>query len=121
VHSILFNPHHILNLCILYASSSSAAAAAAGAAAAAAVDPEQVFQPATAPATAIFALGPFVPLGLHAFMPSFLLLVCMSQQFHAWSHMKKSELPGLVVALQVRLSLKILCMSTWGGSYRPIS
>jgi hypothetical protein len=27
----------------------------------------------------------------------------MSQQFHAWSHMKKSQLPGLVVALQVRL------------------
>jgi len=26
----------------------------------------------------------------------------MSQQFHAWSHMKKSELPGFVVALQVR-------------------
>jgi hypothetical protein len=24
----------------------------------------------------------------------------MSQQFHAWSHMKKSELPGVVVALQ---------------------
>jgi ubiquitin-conjugating enzyme E2 variant len=62
---------------------------------------EQVFQPATAPAAAIFALGPFVPLGVHAFLPSFLLLVCMSQQFHAWSHMKKSELPGLVVALQV--------------------
>ncbi|WIA14548.1 hypothetical protein OEZ85_003065 [Tetradesmus obliquus] len=60
----------------------------------------QVFQPALAPAAAIFALGPFVPLGLHAFMPSFLLLVCMSQQFHAWSHMKKSELPEVVVALQ---------------------
>jgi ubiquitin-conjugating enzyme E2 variant len=62
-----------------------------------------VFQPALAPAAAIFALGPFVPLGAHAFMPSFLLLVCMSQQFHAWSHMKKSELPGAVVALQVGL------------------
>ncbi|KAL4424769.1 hypothetical protein ABPG77_000809 [Micractinium sp. CCAP 211/92] len=31
---------------------------------------------------------------------SFLFLCCMSQQFHAWSHMKKSELPGAIVALQ---------------------
>ena len=27
-------------------------------------------------------------------------LGCMSQQFHAWSHMKKSQLPAAVVALQ---------------------
>lgn len=33
---------------------------------------------------------------------SFLFLCCMSQQLHAWSHMKKSELHPAVVALQVR-------------------
>lgn len=27
-------------------------------------------------------------------------LGCLSQQFHAWSHMKKSQLPAAVVALQ---------------------
>jgi hypothetical protein len=80
---------------------------------------QQVFQPAMAPAAAIFALGPFVPLGAHAFMPSFLLLVCMSQQFHAWSHMKKSELPEVVVALQVglpgRCFCDVLCVTWWSG------
>lgn len=29
-----------------------------------------------------------------------IFLICMSQQFHAWSHMKKSQLPAAVVALQ---------------------
>ena len=33
-------------------------------------------------------------------MSTFVFLVCMSQQFHAWGHMKKSELPRPVVALQ---------------------
>ena len=31
---------------------------------------------------------------------STIALGCMSQQFHAWSHMKKSQLPKVVVALQ---------------------
>lgn len=92
----LARPHHLSHMFLHRFILTSAAASAAASAA------EQVFQPALAPAAAIFALGPFVPLGLHAFMPSFLLLVCMSQQFHAWSHMKKSELPEVVVALQVR-------------------
>lgn len=61
----------------------------------------QVFQPATVPAALTLAVGPWLPLSLHAFLPSFIFLVCMSQQFHAWSHMKKSELHPVVVALQV--------------------
>jgi ubiquitin-conjugating enzyme E2 variant len=60
----------------------------------------QVFKPAATPAVVIAAASPFLPLFPGVFLPSFLFLVCMSQQFHAWSHMKKSELPAVVVALQ---------------------
>lgn len=63
-------------------------------------DRAQVFKPATTPAALILAGSTVAPLWLAVFCPSFLGLVCMSQQFHAWSHMKRSELPGAVVALQ---------------------
>lgn len=62
----------------------------------------QVFGPASYPAAALLAISPLMPLAWNAGTSSFLFLVCMSQQFHAWSHMKKSELPPAVVALQVR-------------------
>lgn len=52
------------------------------------------------PAAAILVACPWLPLSLQAFLPSFTFLCCMSQQFHAWSHMKKSELPAVVLALQ---------------------
>lgn len=61
-----------------------------------------MFKPAAYPAAAMLLLSPFLGVGAGTFLPSFLFFVCMSQQFHAWSHMKKSELPGLVVAMQVR-------------------
>lgn len=61
-----------------------------------------MFKPATVPAAAILLASPFMPLAWNAWASSFLFLVCMSQQFHAWSHMKKSELPDIVVALQAR-------------------
>jgi sterol desaturase/sphingolipid hydroxylase (fatty acid hydroxylase superfamily) len=38
--------------------------------------------------------------GGEAFCSSFLLLVCLSQQTHAFSHMKRSELPPVVLYLQ---------------------
>jgi ubiquitin-conjugating enzyme E2 variant len=60
----------------------------------------QVFKPATLPAAAVLAVSPWLPLTMHTFLPSFLFLACMSQQFHAWSHMKKSELHPAVVMLQ---------------------
>lgn len=60
----------------------------------------QVFKPAAVPAAIILAACPWLPLSMQAFLPSFTFLCCMSQQFHAWSHMKKSELPALVVTLQ---------------------
>lgn len=42
----------------------------------------------------------FAPVA-NCFFSVFVFLVCMSQQFHAWGHMKKSELPPPVIALQV--------------------
>ena len=63
----------------------------------------QLFRPAT-----FFAVGlaggaaAGAPMWWDVWSSTFLFLCCMSQQFHAWSHMKKSELPGFVVALQVR-------------------
>ena len=42
-----------------------------------------------------------MPPALNFFVATFIFLVCMSQQFHAWSHMKKSQLSAPVVALQV--------------------
>jgi hypothetical protein len=61
----------------------------------------QVFRPAAAPAAAIAAAAaagapPAAAVGAAAF----LFLACMSQQFHAWSHMKRSQLPGIVAAAQ---------------------
>eukprot|EP00198_Chlamydomonas_reinhardtii_P006583 XP_001695919.1 low CO2-induced protein [Chlamydomonas reinhardtii] len=60
----------------------------------------QVFQPAAYPAAGLLAICPAMSVGWDAWASSFLFLVCMSQQFHAWSHMKKSELSPVVVALQ---------------------
>ena len=31
--------------------------------------------------------------------------VALAQQSHAWAHMRKSELPAAIIALQVRLAL----------------
>jgi hypothetical protein len=61
----------------------------------------QVFRPAAAPAAAIAAAAaagapPAAAVGAAAF----LFLACMSQQFHAWSHMKRSQLPAVVAAAQ---------------------
>ncbi len=61
---------------------------------------QQVFKPAAFPAAFFLALSPFTSSGFNAFISSFIFLVCMSQQFHAWSHMKKSELPSAIVTLQ---------------------
>lgn len=64
----------------------------------------QVFKPAFYPAAliALLALLRAEPGGNagEAFCSSFLLLVCFSQQTHAWSHMKRSELHPAVLFLQ---------------------
>jgi hypothetical protein len=61
----------------------------------------KVFGPARVPAAILFVLSLVHPGDIVlASLSSFLFLVCMSQQFHAWSHMKKSELPAVVDAMQ---------------------
>ena len=63
----------------------------------------KVFKPALPVAALLLgaaALG--APIWLDVWAPGMTLLACMSQQFHAWSHMKKSELHPVVAALQVR-------------------
>ncbi|KAJ9527122.1 hypothetical protein QJQ45_025170, partial [Haematococcus lacustris] len=60
----------------------------------------QVFKPAMLPAVLFLLASPWAAPSFNTFMSTFIFLVCMSQQFHAWSHMKKSALPPLVVALQ---------------------
>jgi ubiquitin-conjugating enzyme E2 variant len=62
----------------------------------------KLFCPATPFAAALAASAAAgAPAAWDVWSSSFLFLCCMSQQFHAWSHMKKSELPAAVVALQV--------------------
>ena len=61
----------------------------------------QVFMPATPFAALCLAAMPWTAAPADVFLAMATLLVCMSQQFHAWAHMKKSELPAAVDALQV--------------------
>lgn len=61
----------------------------------------KVFGPARVPAAVLFLSSLVHPGDITlASLSSFLFLVCMSQQFHAWSHMKKSELPAIVDIMQ---------------------
>ena len=61
----------------------------------------KVFGPARVPAAVLFLASLVQPGNVTlASLAAFLFLVCMSQQFHAWSHMKKSELPAVVDAMQ---------------------
>ena len=60
----------------------------------------KVFAPA-APVAAVLCLGSYLYPGTWSVWSStFLFLACMSQQFHAWSHMKRSELPSAIVMAQ---------------------
>lgn len=61
----------------------------------------KLFAPATPFAGALLASSALgAPVWWDVWSATFLYMCCMSQQFHAWSHMKKSELPAAVVALQ---------------------
>jgi hypothetical protein len=60
----------------------------------------KVFAPAAPVAGLLVALAPVTPAAWSIWSSLFLFLVCMSQQFHAWSHMKRSELHPLVLAAQ---------------------
>ena len=60
-------------------------------------------------------LGPIMQTGLAMATT----LTCMSQQFHAWAHMKASKLPAPVLALQVRchafVTAPALFVAAWHG------
>lgn len=60
----------------------------------------QVFRPAIAPSFLLAAFSAMASPAWNVWASTFIFLACMSQQFHAWSHMKKSQLPGYIVALQ---------------------
>jgi hypothetical protein len=62
----------------------------------------QVFMPAAPFAALCLLASPWTPAQLDVFLSVATFLTCMSQQFHAWAHMKKSELPAAVDWLQVR-------------------
>mmetsp|Transcript_10960 Transcript_10960/g.44147 ORF Transcript_10960/g.44147 Transcript_10960/m.44147 type:complete len:340 (-) Transcript_10960:152-1171(-) len=56
--------------------------------------------PATMCVTVPLLLTPGLAPDTCAFMGVFCSMIVLSQQFHAWSHMKKSQLPEIVVKLQ---------------------
>ena len=60
----------------------------------------QIFKPVFPIAVALGAASPFLPPAADVFLGAFGWLVCMSQQFHAWSHMKRSALPAPVLWAQ---------------------
>ena len=59
-----------------------------------------VFKPVLPFAATLCLAAPVTPGWWDVWSSSFMFLICMSQQFHAWSHMKKSELPEAVDWLQ---------------------
>ena len=59
-----------------------------------------VFRPAFVPALLLALCCDGAPPVWNMWASTFVFLACMSQQFHAWSHMKKSQLPGYIIALQ---------------------
>lgn len=61
----------------------------------------KVFKPALPFAALCLVASPLMPGPLEVSLALFIWLACMSQQFHAWSHMKASELHPAVLALQV--------------------
>lgn len=64
----------------------------------------QVFMPAGPFAALCLLASPWTPGPVDVFLSVATFLTAMSQQFHAWAHMKKSELPPVVDRLQVRLT-----------------
>lgn len=70
---------------------------------------QQVFKPALPFAGACLLASAWLPGWVDVGLAVATGLTCMSQQFHAWAHMKGSQLPSSVMALQVRRS----CSLAW--------
>ena len=64
----------------------------------------QVFKPAAPFAALCLLASPWTPSWLDIGLATATMLTCMSQQFHAWAHMKASDLHPAVKQLQVRTS-----------------
>lgn len=60
----------------------------------------KVFAPALPFTAACLAVSPLLPGWASTWLSTATFFTVMSQQFHAWSHMKKTELPAPVIALQ---------------------
>lgn len=67
----------------------------------------KVFKPALPFAAACLAASPLLPAWASVFFSTATFFTVMSQQFHAWSHMKGSELPRAVIAAQVGGSISV--------------
>ena len=61
----------------------------------------QVFMPAAPFAALCLLASPWTPGPVDVFLSVATFLTAMSQQFHAWAHMKKSQLPLIVDQMQV--------------------
>jgi palmitoyl-[glycerolipid] 3-(E)-desaturase len=64
----------------------------------------KVFKPALPFVAACLLASPALPPWASVFFSTATFFTVMSQQFHAWSHMKASELPQAVIAAQVGVS-----------------
>ena len=64
-----------------------------------------MFLPAAPFTAACLLISPWTPSWLDIGLATATFLTSMSQQFHAWAHMKPSELPGAVKAMQVIVHL----------------
>ena len=65
----------------------------------------QVFKPALPFVGLCLAASAVLPAWADIWLSTATFFTVMSQQFHAWSHMKRSELHPAVVAAQVRHQL----------------
>jgi hypothetical protein len=65
----------------------------------------KVFKPAVPFVAACLLVSPVLPPWISVWLSTATFFTVMSQQFHAWSHMKASQLPSAVIALQVLFSL----------------
>lgn len=60
----------------------------------------KVFKPAVPFVAACLLVSPVLPPWISVWLSTATFFTVMSQQFHAWSHMKASQLPSAVIALQ---------------------
>ncbi len=64
--------------------------------------------PSTPFAAVFLAASPWLPGWACMWLATATVSVALAQQSHAWAHMRKSELPATIVALQVCLDAEFL-------------